>query len=104
MLLCRYERKGHLQLVLGIPGVGMSTLIKNLRPLILDRLDKEPEWLMEHTGFRECLRSSLEADIPYIFVLVCTTLVLSILVASGMIDRRIDVQCPLWRIFLFEIV
>ncbi|KAK9914978.1 hypothetical protein WJX75_003303 [Coccomyxa subellipsoidea] len=64
-----YERDAHLQLVLGIPGLGKSTLINNLGPLVLDRLDREPEWLRERTGFRECLRSSLEADIPYTFVL-----------------------------------
>ena len=72
-------------------------MLNNLGQLILDRMDKaedrEEKWLSEHTGFRECLRSCLGADIPYLFTLVHATVLLSTFIASLMIDRKPGPSC-----------
>ena len=82
LCVCRFLRKAHLQIVLGVPGVGKTTFMTQLGRLILDRMDREPEWLTQHGGFRECLRSCLDTSIPHVFTLVHAQICLSILRAS----------------------
>ncbi len=67
---CRYAREAHIQLLLGVPGVGKSTLLKNLARLILERLEEAKEWLKRHRGFRDCLDSCLDTATPYVFGMV----------------------------------
>ena len=80
--------------MLGVPGVGKSTMLNNLGQLILERMDKdedkEEKWLSKHSGFRECLRSCLCTSIPFVFILVRATLLLSTFIASAMISRKPD--------------
>ena len=72
-------------------------MLKNMGKLILEHMDKdedgEDKWLSEHTGFRECLRSCLSADIPYLFTLVCATVPLPTFIASLMIDKKLGPTC-----------
>ncbi len=68
---CRYERAPHLQLFLGPPGIGKTTLLRKLAPCIMDELDANPCWLHGSGEFRAALRSSLGAPIPFVFDLVC---------------------------------
>ncbi|KAK9816870.1 hypothetical protein WJX72_006344 [[Myrmecia] bisecta] len=62
-----YERAPHLQLFLGPPGVGKTTLLRKLAPCIMDELDADPRWLKDSDVFRTALRSSMRAPIPFVF-------------------------------------
>ncbi|CAL8469781.1 g9323 [Coccomyxa elongata] len=64
-----YSRAPHLQLLLGPPGVGKTTLLHNLGRCIIDELNLSPGWLHGSDGFRESLNSSLGAPIPFVFEL-----------------------------------
>ncbi len=69
-LACRHVQEAHVQLLLGTPGIGKTTMLNNMGRLILQRLDTDKGWLSEYTGFRECMESCLAADVPYVFTLV----------------------------------
>jgi len=68
--LSRWQRERHLQVLLGVPGLGKTTLLTRLKELVLERLKRDGEWLSNIKGFRECLMSCLDTDVPYIFCLV----------------------------------
>ena len=68
-------------------------MLRSLGRLILDRMDKDEDrvenWLSEHTGFRECLRSCLSADNQYTFTLVRATVLLATFIVSLMINKKL---------------
>ncbi|CAL8467398.1 g6935 [Coccomyxa elongata] len=64
-----YSRAAHLQLFLGPPGVGKTTLLRNLGRCIIKELDASPDWLHGSDSFWESLKSSLGAPIPFVFEL-----------------------------------
>ena len=59
-----------MQLLLGTPGIGKTTMLNSIGRLILQRLDRDKGWLSNYPGFRECMESCLAIDVPYAFILV----------------------------------
>ncbi|BDA45948.1 hypothetical protein COCOBI_08-0400 [Coccomyxa sp. Obi] len=64
-----YCRAPHLQLFLGPPGVGKTTLLCKLGQCIVQQLKADPNWLKNSPGFRQSLESSMGAPIPFVFKL-----------------------------------
>ena len=90
----RWQRTEHIQVVVGAHGTGKTTILNNIGQLILDRMDKDEgkdnSWLSEHHGFRECLRSCLSTQTPYVFTLVCPTGLLAHFISPLPNDKKLE--------------